>query len=250
MSAARLLFPQMVSTFLQVHGKRELDRLSFTICSKCCILFYNCQIMYILYRKERILMRSLYILLTRSQTIASRIIYVFTRARFTHSSLSFGEELHQLYSFGRTYAHLPLPAGYRVESLRKGFYKNNSHIPCALYAFHVSDESYEAARSYIADMEASGVDYRYNIIGLLLCSLGITHKRRNKYFCSEFIAEVLQKSDAIEMPDPPSLTHPIDYASMPGGVCLYEGTVGELVEIIDSHLRTHSGPIFTSVSSN
>lgn len=195
-------------------------------------------------------MRSIYVLLTRSKTIASRIIYVFTRARFTHSSLSFGEELDQLYSFGRTYAHLPLPAGFRIESLRKGFYKNNSHIPCALYEFRVSEESYAAAQEIIDRMTTSDIDYGYNIIGLLLCSLGITHKRKRKYFCSEFIAEVLQKSAAIEMPDPPSLTRPIDYASMPGGICLYEGTVGELVATIDGHLRSGSGPVFDVASAN
>jgi len=195
-------------------------------------------------------MRSIYVLLTRSKTIASRMIYVFTRARFTHSSLSFGKELDQLYSFGRTYAHLPLPAGFRIESLRKGFYKNNSQIPCALYEFRVSEESYDAAIEIIDRMTSSGIDYRYNIIGLLLCRLGITHKRKHKYFCSEFIAEVLQESAAIEMPDPPSLTRPIDYASMPGAVCLYEGTVGELVAAIDGHLLYGTGPVFNIASAN
>lgn len=123
-------------------------------------------------------MRSIFILLTRSQTIASRVIHMVTDAQYTHSSLSFEEDMQEMYSFGRKYTHLVLPAGFRIESLHRGFYKAYNQIP------------------------------------------------------SEFIAEVLDKSGAMEMPCVPSLMRPIDFASLPGGVKRYEGTVGDLLEQI------------------
>ncbi|MBQ2651788.1 MAG: hypothetical protein IJF79_09165 [Clostridia bacterium] len=177
-------------------------------------------------------MRSIFILLTRSQTIASRVIHMVTDAQYTHSSLSFEEDMQEMYSFGRKYTHLVLPAGFRIESLHRGFYKAYNQIPCALYEFQISDESYDHARAIVDEMVGMMPRYSYSLLGLLYCRLGLAVDRGNKYFCSEFIAEVLDKSGAMEMPCVPSLMRPIDFASLPGGVKRYEGTVGDLLEQI------------------
>ncbi len=175
-------------------------------------------------------MRSIYILLTRSKTLASRLVYLATEAQYTHSSLAFEEDLDDLYSFGRKYPRLILPAGLQVESLRRGFYKRYSDIPCILYEFHIEDQAYEAARNLVDEMVSQAERYSYNIFGLLSCRLGIPFDRRNKYFCSEFVAEILDQSGAIRMPRAYSLMRPIDFAHLPGAIRLYEGNVGDLLE--------------------
>ncbi len=181
-------------------------------------------------------MRSIYILLTRSKTIASRMIHKVTDAQYTHSSLSFEEDLEQLYSFGRKYTHLPLPAGFRIESLDKGFFKAYSDIPCALYEYRISAESYDRAKAIVDEMVGQMPRYSYSLLGLVYCRLGWAIDRGDKYFCSEFIAEVLQKSGAMQMPRVPMLMRPIDFAHLPGAKFLYEGNVGELLAEITARL--------------
>ena len=46
-------------------------------------------------------MKSIYILLTRSTTILSRLVYLITRDKYTHVSISFEKDLQPLYSSGR-----------------------------------------------------------------------------------------------------------------------------------------------------
>lgn len=191
-------------------------------------------------------MRSIYILLTRSKTLASRLVYLATEAQYTHSSLAFEEDLDDLYSFGRKYPRLILPAGLQVESLRRGFYKRYNDIPCVLYAFRVEDEAYDAARAIVNEMVNQAERYSYNIFGLLSCKLGIVFDRRNKYFCSEFVAEVLDKSGAIKMPRAYSLMHPMDFTRLPGAIRLYEGNVGDLLEKITRQIAEEACAFSTS----
>ena len=46
-------------------------------------------------------MKSIYILLTRSTTICSRIVYMATRSEFTHAAISLDRNFDKLYTFGR-----------------------------------------------------------------------------------------------------------------------------------------------------
>ena len=78
-------------------------------------------------------MKSIYLLLTRSDTYVSKTIGLATSDKYTHISISFEETLEPLYSFARKYKRTPLPAGIRHEALYSGFYEKCNHIPCALY---------------------------------------------------------------------------------------------------------------------
>ena len=78
-------------------------------------------------------MKSIYLLLTRSDTYVSKTIGLATSDKYTHMSISFDEKLEPLYSFARKYKRTPLPAGIRHEDLYSGFYEKCNHIPCALY---------------------------------------------------------------------------------------------------------------------
>mgnify|MGYP000490185553 CR=1 FL=1 len=68
-------------------------------------------------------MKSIYLLLTRSDTYVSKTIGLATSDKYTHISISFDEKLEPLYSFARKYKRTPLPAGIRHEALYSGFYE-------------------------------------------------------------------------------------------------------------------------------
>ena len=175
-------------------------------------------------------MKSIFILLTKSDTYISKIIKLTTSDTYTHVSISFDESLQPLYSFSRKFVNLPLPAGLRSEPLTKGFYKKYDYIPCALYELQVEDDVYNAARQEVAQMMVEAPRYRFSVIGLVLCRLGIPFHRQRHYFCSQFVSEILNQSNALPLPKDPSLMRPNDYTKLPGLTCLFEGQLYMLVE--------------------
>lgn len=173
----------------------------------------------------------IYLLLTRSGTVLSGAISFFTGDSYTHVSLAFDPELNSLCSFARRNHAFPLPAGLVQESLDGGYFCRHSEMPCALYALPVSRGAYRRARQKVEKMLENQLDYHYSIKGLALCRLGIEEEREGHYFCSQFVGEVLEDSGACALPKPPSLMRPQDYASLPQGQCLYEGSLYRLSEL-------------------
>lgn len=173
-------------------------------------------------------MKTIYILLTRSGTLLSKLVYSVTGANYTHASLAFDEDLSCLYSSTRKNGYTMFPAGPSREYLNRGVFRLRENIPCALYALEVTDEAYARAKRRADHMMNHGELYRFNSVGLLLCALHIRWNRRRHYFCSQFVSEVLQKSGALELPKPSTLMHPSDYAELPELRCLYRGTLAGL----------------------
>lgn len=174
-------------------------------------------------------MKSIYLLLTKSNTVVSKAIYQLTQDSYTHISISFEENLQPMYSCARKYTYTPLPAGLRAESLVTGFYGRYKDIPCALLELVVSDDIYLDAKNRLDAFLVNANDYKYNLMGLIFCKLEVPYRRNNYYFCSEFVSEILGYSKAIELPKLPCLMKPSDFLNLDEMKCLYVGTVGDLV---------------------
>ena len=173
-------------------------------------------------------MKIIYILLTRSGTLLSKLVYAVTGASYTHASMAFDEELNCLYSSTRKNGYTMFPAGPSKEYLNKGVFRLRGDAPCALYALEVTDDAYVRARRRAEHMMARGELYRFNTLGLILCALHIRWQRRRHYFCSQFVSEVLEKSGAMELPKDSTLMHPNDYTRLEELRCVYKGTLAGL----------------------
>lgn len=179
-------------------------------------------------------MKTIYILLTKSETYISKIIRITTNDKYTHASISFDSSLQPLYSFSRLQTDLPLPAGLHTEPFDSGFYHKYPHLPCALLALEVEDDAYTSAKARVEDMMTKSDTYRYNIMGLLFCRLNIPFNRKSHYFCSEFVGHILHQSNALDLPKEPSLMRPFDYTKIPNLTCLYEGSLFELISYLSA----------------
>ena len=135
-----------------------------------------------------------------------------------------------MYSCARKYTYSPIPAGIRNESFEKEFYNKNQHIPCALYKLTVKKEIYYKAKFILESILNHSQDYKYNLMGLILCKLEVPYRRNHYYFCSEFVSEILAYSQAIELPKLPCLMKPSDYLLFEELECLYQGNIGELIK--------------------
>ena len=153
-------------------------------------------------------MKTIYILLTRSGTLLSKLVYAATGASYTHASMAFDAELSCLYSSTRKNGYTMFPAGPSKEYLNKGVFRLRDNAPCALYALEVSDEAYSHALHHAEDFMRHSEEYSFNTLGLILCGLHIRWQRRHHYFCSQFVSEVLEQSGAMTLPKDSTLMHP------------------------------------------
>lgn len=174
-------------------------------------------------------MKTIYILLTRSSTILSKMVHFVTDDTYTHASIAFDENLKTLYTSSRKNGRTLFPAGPCTESLNSGYYKRHDKIPCAVYELRVSDEAYEKAKQEVEQIMEEADQYHFNIIGLLLCQLNIPYHRKHYFFCSQFVSEVLQRSQAVALPKDTSLMKPSDYMRLPDLMCRFQGYISELV---------------------
>ncbi len=168
-------------------------------------------------------MKSIYIVLTKSESLPSRLINFFTRDKYTHASISFDEDFRVMYSFARKYPHTPLPAGLVEERVDSGFWKHQQNIPCAVMKIDVSDRTYFRVKYTVSEMLDRRDEFKYSLIGLLMCGMNIEADIPNNYFCSQFVAHVLAKSGAIKFDKPETLIHPADFYTMDKFSRVYEG---------------------------
>ena len=173
-------------------------------------------------------MKTIYILLTRSNTILSKLVYQVTKDTYTHASIAFDDNLDELYSSSRKNGRTLFPAGPCTESLNRGYYGQHSKIPCALYKLEVNDEIYEKAKQEVEQIIENAGEYHFNIIGLFLCKLNIPYHRKHYFFCSQFVGEILKRSKAMKLPKDTSLMKPSDYMCMPELLCCFRGYTNEL----------------------
>lgn len=173
-------------------------------------------------------MKTIYILLTKSDTILSRLVHLVTSDTYTHVSVSFDRQLGILYSSSRKNGQTLFPAGPCTERLNAGYYERHGQIPCRLYELRVSDEAYGKAAEEVREIMKHERNYHFNILGLFLCQMKIPFHRKHHFFCSQFVGEILRRSRAVEIPKDTTLMRPSDYTRMPELTLLYQGRVGEL----------------------
>lgn len=149
--------------------------------------------------------RSVYILLTRSDTYFSRLIHLLTDEDYTHVSICLDADLQHFYSFGRKSDLFMFPAGFVQEDLQCGVFRRFHQMPCALYELQVPLTVYQQIKQRILLMQYTADIYHYNCLGVVLCKLEFAYQRRYHYFCSQFVADLLQRSGALEFSKAASL---------------------------------------------
>ncbi len=170
-------------------------------------------------------MKRVYVLLSKTKTIPSRMINRMTRGTYTHTSMALTEETDRFYSFARRKLHNFLKAGFLMEDLHSFVFARYADCACVLYALEISDESYEKMQVRIRDFEKNYDKAKYNFLGMLPLRLGIRFRRAYKLTCSQFVAVILDTSEEIKLPKDPYLMLPNDFPKIQGIKKIYEGTI-------------------------
>lgn len=164
--------------------------------------------------------KKIYILLTDTGTLFTRLIKSFTKKPYNHASISFDSDLSEVYSFGRKTARNPFIGGFVKENVKAGLFR---HADCVIYSIDVTEDEVEKMRKYINNIEAQNELYRYNLIGLFGVLFNKPIKRNNAFFCSQFVASVLKECDVCDFEKSPSLIAPNDFQNIAKLQFVYEG---------------------------
>lgn len=176
-------------------------------------------------------MKEIYILLIRTNSVLSSIIHRVTGEEFTHASMGTDSNCREMYSFARRYTRMPLPAGFVKEGIDKGLMGKSPKAPCALYKLTVSEESYADIKEKLTKMYQERQKFHYNLLGTAFCFYGKPRKPKNKFFCSQFIAYILENTGAMQPIKESALYRPNDFSVQPELTLIYKGTLGKLMKL-------------------
>lgn len=179
--------------------------------------------------------RQIYVLLTDTGTLFTRLIRVFTRASLNHASIAFDQELKEVYSFGRKKPNNPLIGGFVKEDLSGELFNSAA---CAVYCCTVSDETYEQIRKHIQEIEKNEHQYKYNFIGLFGVLFKIRIRRKYAYFCSQFVATILQDNGVMVSSKLPMFVSPKDLEQAPVLHEVYRGCLQQYLHKLRSDIST------------
>ncbi|MFD0588961.1 hypothetical protein ACFQZE_13240 [Paenibacillus sp. GCM10027627] len=174
----------------------------------------------------------LYVLLSHTGTMVTRMFKLFTKAPYNHATLAFDAELNELYSFGRRTARNPLNAGFVQEDVYEGTYRHFRKTSCKVLRLEVTAEQKAAVADAIKVIERNKASFAYNYIGLLGVLLNRDLKIDNAYFCSQFVAEALLQG-GVKLWDskPTALVTPDDFRQHSDMEVLYTGGLYDYPEL-------------------
>lgn len=167
--------------------------------------------------------KQVFIVLTQTGTILSRILKVITGAEYNHSSISLEEDLSYMYSFGRIFPYNPFIGGFVKEGKAIGTFKRFHNTDATVLSVTISDDKYNDMKLYLAEMYKRKGNYHYNYKALFLAIFGITFRKEKCYYCSEFVRDTLIQFDIVPKSYLPDIVKPIDFFKVPESKKIYTG---------------------------
>lgn len=173
--------------------------------------------------------KQIYIVISQTGTILSRILKLVTKAEYNHASISLAPDLSTMYSFGRLNPYNPVVGGFVKESPHWGTFKRFVDTKVIVLSLSVSEEQYRAIRVRLDTMFAQRRCYHYNYLGLFLAGIHVHYHQARRYYCSEFVKELLERYDIPGAKEMNPIVKPIHFLDLPDAQQIY---CGKLVNYI------------------
>ncbi len=167
--------------------------------------------------------KNIYIAISQTGTILSRIVKMVTRDKYNHVSISVKDTLDDLYSFGRINPYNPFHAGYVKESPTSGTFGRFKKTTAVIIEIPVKEQVYNDLRAELEEMYQHREEYRYNYTGLLIAYFGKVSQKDKCFYCSEFVQSILRKYGLGLKKGPKELVCPNDFIDVPDGRIIFTG---------------------------
>jgi hypothetical protein len=180
--------------------------------------------------------KKVYILLTNTGSFLTKLIKLYTKKPYNHASIALDCQLTEVYSFGRKTVRNPFIGGFVREDVKGGLFKQ---ADCVIYSLSVTEVQIQKLNHLLKEFEAQKKDYRYNFLGFIGVMFNIPIKRKNAFFCSQFVAFLLKESNIIDFDKPLSLITPHDLQSASKCQSIYEGRLKDYYNKNKAELPFH-----------
>ena len=174
--------------------------------------------------------RTIYVVISQTGTILSRILKVITGAKYNHASLSLVPDLETMYSFGRLHPYNPVHGGFVEESPHRGTFKRFRNTKVTVLSIAVTDEQYRALKEKLESMLENKDRYHYNYVGLFLAGVKIPYHQRRCYYCSEFVKEMLVRHGIRGADQLASIVEPMHFLQLPDANYVYCGKLRDFAK--------------------
>lgn len=175
---------------------------------------------------------TIYIIISQTGTLFSRVLKLATRQPYNHVSISFDKDLNLMYSFARKKIYCPWIAGFIEEYPNEGIFKMKTGTKCQIYKLSITEEQYEQLLEALQPFLENPDQYRYNFLGLPFMWFGISLNRRYHYVCSEFVAHLLERGAIIESKQLTRTIKPYEFSMLDETELIYEGFLREYANVI------------------
>jgi hypothetical protein len=171
--------------------------------------------------------KNVYIVLTQTQTYPARLIHFYTNEPYAHASIAFDEDLEEMYSFARRGIWNPFNAGFIEEDINGGIFGKYRSTTCSIYRLRITEQQYIRLREEVEVFKQNKDNYSYNFLGLIAAALNIPVRAKQRYFCSQFVAYVLEQSGIKIFNKNYALVKPRDIRLNPRLKAIYRGRLAE-----------------------
>ena len=180
--------------------------------------------------------KCVYILISKTGTWPSQVIKMWTKEPYAHTSLAFDIELNEMYSFARKKLRNPFNCGFIYEDITKGVFGRDVNTVCKVMRLWLTSVQYKKLVRNIDKFKENKSFYKYNYIGIFGIMFGKAVERKYNYFCSQFVAYVLQKSGVDLFNKKPGLVRPEDFRVCPYLETVYEGRLNKYRDYLSQNI--------------
>ncbi|MNV84417.1 hypothetical protein D3C71_1782890 [compost metagenome] len=113
------------------------------------------------------------------------------------------------------------------EDIKTGTFSKYPNTTCVLYELQVTAREVEKMERVLKVFIRSRQKYLYNILGVIGIALKEPVEFSNSYFCSQFVAEILERSGIKLWNKLPALVTPDDFRQSDRLKLIYQGKLSE-----------------------
>lgn len=175
--------------------------------------------------------KSVYVVLSQSGSLISRMLKMFTRDEYNHSSISLSPTLDKMYSFGRKKLYNPFVGGFIEESKDKGMYKRFQQTKALVFELKVEEEKYNAIKYFIDYFIEHETEFVYNYFGIFCAMFKKNYQTSRKFYCSQFVKACLETFEVENSRELPKTIKPIDFLKLKNKNIIYEGLLKNYTSI-------------------
>ncbi len=186
-------------------------------------------------RRKYLKNKCVYVMVSKTSTIPSQMIKMWTREPYAHTSLALDIELKEMYSFARKKLRNPFNCGFITEDITTGVFGRDTGTTCRIMRIWVTQAQLDKINKILKKFQDNKNYYKYNYIGIFGVMINKPIEREYNYFCSQFVYYVLSKAGVKLFDKKPGLARPEDFRVWKEPELIYEGKLNEYREFLAKH---------------